>query len=173
MSHVRRGFTLIELLTVMAIFAVLAALLTMFLSTAALAQRQALLRDRQRTEFARLDSILRADVHAAAEVAIESPGQCELKDNHGERWTYKATDEGLIRERWQGDDLRQRDVFYLRPGMEVEFSSRNENGRTLLELRLESPEAAHLRERRQQPYVGQMLVGGAIGVTNRAGENQP
>jgi prepilin-type N-terminal cleavage/methylation domain-containing protein len=169
---IRRGFSLIELVTVMGVVTVLMSLLAMFLSATLRNQRQAMLRQRQRTEFARLDGILRADVHAAASVNLKSVSECELKNDQGTRWTYRSTEEGLVRERWLDDRLRQREVFFLRPGMEVNFSTRKENERPLLVLELDLPTAAQGVQAKQQPYLAEILIGGGLAAPPKT-EEQP
>lgn len=169
---IRRGFSLIELLAVISVGTVLMALLALFLSATLRSQRQAMLRERQRTEFARLDGILRADAHAAARVVVKSPLECELKNDQGTRWTYRAVEkEGLVRERYQDDRLRQREVFFLRPGMEVLFKTRTENERTLLGLELDLPTAAQGVQAKQQPYRAEVLISG--GIAAKKTEDQP
>ncbi|WP_254507002.1 hypothetical protein [Anatilimnocola floriformis] len=169
----RRAYSLVELMAVMGIVTVLMALLGMFLSATLQTQRQAHLRSRQRAEFARLDGILRADAHAAARVTVKSPTECELNTDQGIRWTYSATAEGLVRERWQADRLRQREVFFLRPGMDVRFSSQPADRRTLLVLDLYLPPSEQKLEARQQPYHCETLIGGGISGDKKSAEEQP
>lgn len=171
----RRGFTLIELLTVMSIFAVLMALTSLLISALLQTQRQTLLRERQRLEYFRLDSILRTDAHAATKVTLKSPTDCQLQDGQGERWTYRAEDDGLVRERFLGEKRVQREVFWVRPGTKITFRVASESSRSLLQLdldpshQIENSAAAH-----QAPYRGQVLIGGALPAELRStGEDQP
>lgn len=170
----RRGFTLLELLAVMSIFAVLMALTAMLMSALLQTQRQTMLRERQRLEYFRLDSILRTDAHAASEVALKSPTDCELKNGEGDRWTYRAEEDGLVRERFLGEKRVQREAFWVRPGTQIKFRVTGENGRSLLRLDLDPPSQIEKSAAHQAPYHGQVLVGGAIPTALRAtAEAQP
>jgi prepilin-type N-terminal cleavage/methylation domain-containing protein len=164
----RVGFTLVELVVVLAIVVVLAALLTMLFSALLKAQRQALLRERQRTEYARLDAILRNDVHTATEVILNSPTKCELSNQQGQRLIYELRDESLQRVRHKGDSWAIADTFYLRPGTQVKFRVDKENGRSLLQLNLDLAADANPASARQTPYCGQMMVGGSQPAERRA-----
>lgn len=169
-----RGFTLIELVVVLAIVAVLAALLSMLLAALMKAQRQTVLRERQRTEYARLDAILRNDVHTATAVALESPTKCSLTNQQGLQMIYELRDDGLHRMRHQGEAWSTVDRFYLRPGTEVNFRVTTENGRSLLQLNSDLSADANPGSGRQAPYRGQMLVGGSLPAERRAPqEEQP
>lgn len=170
----RGGFTLVELVVVLAIVVVLAALLTMLLSALLKAQQQALLRARQRTEYARLDAILRNDVHAATEVILKSPTKCELSNAQGQQLIFELRDESLHRLGRKDDTWATADTFYLRPGTQVNFRVATENGRSLLQLNLDLPAEANPASARQAPYRGQMLVGGSQPAEQRApAENKP
>jgi prepilin-type N-terminal cleavage/methylation domain-containing protein len=163
-----RGFTLIELVVVLAIVAVLAALLSMLLSALVKAQRQTILRERQRTEYARLDSLLRNDVHTATAVSLDSPTKCSLTNQQGLQMSYELRDDGLHRLRHKGEAWSSVDRFYVRPGTEVNFRVVSENGRSLLKLDLDLPAEANPGSGRQAPYRGQMLVGGSLPAERRA-----
>lgn len=171
---IHRGFTLLELLAVMSVVAILMALLSMLVSAMLQTQRQMLLRERQRQEYFRLDTILRSDAHAATEVALKSPAECELSNANGERWSYRVDEAGLVRERFQGEKRLQREVFYVRPGTAVKFHVDGERQRKLLQLDLDlvvepGKSAAH-----QAPYRGRMLVGGSLPSDRRpAAKEQP
>jgi prepilin-type N-terminal cleavage/methylation domain-containing protein len=170
----RFGFTLIELMVVLVIVTVLAALLTMLMSAFVKSQRQALLRGRQRTEYARLDAILRNDVHTATEVDLASPTKCSLTNQQGLQMMYEFRDDRLQRMRQKGEDWSSADSFYLRPGTQVNFRVVKENGRSLLQLNLDLPAEAAPASGRQAPYRGQMLVGGLLPAEQRAPlEEQP
>jgi prepilin-type N-terminal cleavage/methylation domain-containing protein len=170
----RRGFTLLELLAVMSIFAVLMALTAMLMSAMLQTQRQTMLRERQRLEYLRLDSILRTDAHAASDVTLKSPTNCELKNGEGDRWIYHAEEEGLVRERFLGEKRVQREVFWVRPGTKIKFRVANEHDRSLLQLELDPPSQIEKSGAHQAPYRGQVLVGGAIPTGLRAAsEVQP
>lgn len=172
--RIRRGFTLLEVAIVLAILGVLFAVMTMFISTLMQTQRKTIVRDRQRREFARLDAILRSDVHAAAVAEVKSPGECELKNDQGERWTYRVSEGNLLRERWQGEERQQQEIFQLAPGTEVEFRVAREKTRSLLQLNLDVPTAVDSTDARQAPYRGQMLVGGGLaGSLAMSKEDQP
>ena len=175
----RRGYSLLEIMTVISVLAVLMPLAAMFFSATLQTQRQAQVRARQRAEFARLDGILRADAHAASQVIVKSPLECELKSNQGVRWTYRTTEDGLVRERWQEDRRKQRETFFLRPGMDVRFRSQmvaeatqTADERTLLLLDIQLPPSEQRLQAKQQPYHGEVLVGGAI-PAGKSAEVQP
>lgn len=172
MKRSSSAFTLLELLAVMVLVSILAALAGMFFSALLKSQRQALLRDRQRTEYARLDGILRNDAHAAAAVNVKSPTECELTDGQ-RRWTYVAEKEGLVRERFEGERRRQREVFHLRPGMQVKFTVSEQSGRSLLQLDLDLPAEPSSVKVAQMPYRAQLLVGGGVSTQQRVQEEQP
>lgn len=170
----RGGFTLVELVVVLAMVVVLAALLTMLLSALLKAQRQTLLRERQRTEYARLDAILRNDVHTATQVTLSSPTMCWLSNQQGLQLIYELRDATLLRKRHQHDNWKIADQFFLRPGTEVKFRIVEEKNRSLLQLDLDLPAEANLGNARQAPYRGQMLVGGSQPADQRVpAEKQP
>ncbi len=158
----RRGISLIELGTVLAITSVLLMTVAVLFSSLLQGQRQFLLRDRQRREFARLDAMLRSDAHAANVVVSQGPAECELKNNEGDRWTYRASDDKLTRERFQADKLVQRESYYLRPGTKINFSVKAEGDRSWLLLELEPPSAVTTTGAVFTSYSGQMLVGGML-----------
>jgi prepilin-type N-terminal cleavage/methylation domain-containing protein len=157
-----RGFTLIELLVVMSVVALLMALVSLLVSATLQTQRQTLLRERQRQEYFRLDTILRSDAHSATEVTLLSPTECDLANAQGERWTYRTTDAGLVRERFQGEKRIQREVFYVRPGTTVKFHVDKEHERSLLQLHLDLPVQSSMSAAHQAPYRASLLVGGAL-----------
>ena len=170
----RRGFTLLELLAVMSIFAVLMALTAMLLSALLQTQRQTMLRERQRLEYFRLDTILRTDAHSATEVSLKSSTDFELRNGEGDRWTYRSEEEGLVRERFLGEKRVQREVFWVRPGTQIKFRVAREHDRSLVQLDLDPPSQIEESAAHQAPYRGQVLVGGAIPTGLRAAsEVQP
>jgi prepilin-type N-terminal cleavage/methylation domain-containing protein len=171
-----RGFTLIELVIVLAIVSILAALLSVLLSSLLKAQRQTMLRERQRMEFARLDAMLRNDVHLATEVKVDSPTQCWLAQPQGMQMIYELRHGSLRRKRHNLETQEAWaiiETFYLRPGTEVKFNLLEENGRSLLQLNLDLPADANPGNARQTPYRGKMLVGGSLSPERRTAEKQP
>ncbi len=172
-QHARRlGFTLVELLVVLTIVTVLTALLTMLLSSLVKGQRQTLLRARQRTEYARLDTVLRNDAHVATAVKLASPTQCTLTNQQGLHMRYELRDNRLQRMKHNGDAWASADSFYLRPGTQVNFRVVQESGRSLLQLDLDLPAEQSNASARQAPYRGQMLVGGSLSAEQRAAKEQ-
>ena len=172
-SRLRRAFTLVELGVVLATLTVLFAVLTMFLATLLQAQWQTRQRDQQRRELARLDAILRSDVHAATTLEVKSPTDCELKNESGQRWTYRLNEGNLLRERWSGGQRMQQEIFQLAAESKVAFGMQIEGSRHLLQLELNLQAAPTPRAGRFADYRGQMLVGGGLLAAPSRAEDEP
>ncbi|QDU29857.1 hypothetical protein ETAA8_49730 [Anatilimnocola aggregata] len=158
----RRGFTILETGIVVTLVGLLITVMVVLFSSVLKAQRQVMLRERQRREFVRLDALLRSDVHAATKAAIKSPNECELTSSDGYSWTYDKQDSWLVRTHAQGGRTLQRESFFLRPGSEVHFQLSPAGSRSLVQLKLEPEPDGRPGEHHQPRYFAQVLLGGAL-----------
>lgn len=157
----RAGFSILELGIAVALSSLLMALVVTLFSAVLKAQRQTLARERERREFARLDELLRSDVHAAREVEMKSPTECELLGEAKRRWVYRFSESKLLRETYQADQLKQRETFSFQRGQELTFRQEPAGTRTIVQVKIAAKDQAP-HESRWPTYRGEAVLGGGL-----------